>query len=229
MSEKYSAFSYKAGNSLIHKMPACGKIIFLPLMSIAIFSLPPFFSLTIFFLQIVLSFCLHFTIREQLKDLKPGLYYSILLIIYSLLSSLIAGLSAGSALSEINFGIDSASIFMLIKLFCLLQTASILYRTSTSLEIREGCEKIEIFICRILHLPCKKTVSNAISLFINFIPLVYSIWNQSKKAWYARQGKRGIRMYITLLPVLFSVGMKKAYNMAKALQIKYSLATESFF
>ena len=144
MSEKYSAFSYKAGNSLIHKMPAWGKIIFLPLMSIAIFSLPPVFAIGIFVFQLILSFCLHFTIREQLKDLKPGLYYSILLIIYSLLSSLIAGLSAGSTLSEIKFGIDSASIFMLIKLFCLLQTASILYRTSTSLEIREGCEKIEV-------------------------------------------------------------------------------------
>lgn len=220
MADKYSAFTYKAGNSLIHKMPVWVKILFLPALSIAIFSFPPVFSLAVFLFQIVLSFCLHFTIREQLKDLKPGLYYSILLILYSLLSSLIGGLSAGSALSEINFWMDRASVFMLIKLFCLLQTASILYRTSTSLEIREGCEKIELFIRKILHLQPKKTLSDAISLFINFIPLVYSIWNQSKKAWYARQGKRGIKMYLTLLPVLFSVGMKKAYNTAKAIQVR---------
>ena len=220
MAEKYSAFTYKAGNSLIHKMPVWVKILLLPVLSIAIFSFPPVFSLAVFLLQIVLSFCLHFTIREQLKDLKPVLYYLILLIFYSFLSSLIGGLSSGLAFAKIDFRMSSDSIFMLVKLFCLLQAASILYRTSTSLEIREGCEKIEIFICRILHLPCKKSVSNAISLFINFIPMVFSVWNQSKKAWYARQGKKGIKMYITLLPVLFSVCMKKAYNTAKAIQVR---------
>ena len=218
--QKYSAFSYKPGKSLIHKTPAWGKILFLPVLSIAIFSLPPVFAIGIFLFQLILSFCLHFTLREQLKDLKPVLYYSILLIFYSFLSSLIRGLSSGLAFAKIDFRMSRDSIFMLVKLFCLLQAASILYRTSTSLEIREGCEKIEIFICRILHLPCKKTVSNAISLFINFIPMVFSVWNQSKKAWYARQGKKGIKMYITLLPVLFSVCMKKAYNTAKAIQVR---------
>jgi biotin transport system permease protein/energy-coupling factor transport system permease protein len=133
---------------------------------------------------------------------------------------LIGGLSSGLAFARIDFRLSRDSIFMLVKLFCLLQAASILYRTSTSLEIREGCEKIEIIICKILHLPCKKTVSNAISLFINFIPMVFSVWNQSKKAWYARHGKKGIKMYLTLLPVLFSVGMKKAYNTAKAIQVR---------
>ena len=218
--QKYSAFNYKPGNSLIHKMPAWGKILFLPVLSIAIFSLPPVFAVGMLVFQLILSFCLHFTLREQLKDLKPAVYYSILLIFYSFLSSLIGGLSSGTALAEIDFRMSRDSVFMLIKLFCLLQTASILYRTSTSLEIREGCEKIELFVCRILHLPCIKTVSNAISLFINFIPLVFSVWNQSKNAWYARHGKKGIKMYLTLLPVLFSVGMKKAYNTAKAIQVR---------
>lgn len=57
-------------------------------------------------------------------------------------------------------------------------------------------------------------------MFLNFIPMLSQIWEQSKKAWFARGGKKGIRMYGTLLPVLFSVGLKKAYNQARAISLR---------
>ena len=57
-------------------------------------------------------------------------------------------------------------------------------------------------------------------MFLNFIPLVSKIWEQSKKAWLARGGKNFVKMYLALLPVLFSVGMKKAYNMSRAIAIR---------
>ncbi|MCR4742928.1 MAG: hypothetical protein K5866_08695 [Treponema sp.] len=50
--------------------------------------------------------------------------------------------------------------------------------------------------------------------------MVSKIWNQSKKAWLARGGKISIKMYKVLIPLLFSVGMKKAYNMARAISIR---------
>ena len=57
-------------------------------------------------------------------------------------------------------------------------------------------------------------------MFLNFIPMLAQIWEQSKKAWQARGGKKGVKMYGVLLPVLFSVGMKKAYNQARAIFVR---------
>ena len=55
-------------------------------------------------------------------------------------------------------------------------------------------------------------------MFLNFIPMVTKIWTQAQKAWFARGGKKSIKMYLSLLPVLFSVGMKKAWNTARAIE-----------
>lgn len=59
-----------------------------------------------------------------------------------------------------------------------------------------------------------------IFMFLNFIPMIASIWQQLRRAWAARGGKNGIRMYILLLPVLFFVAMKKAWNMSRAIEAR---------
>jgi len=92
-----------------------------------------------------------------------------------------------------------------------MQSASLVFKTSTSLELREGIGTI---------FGQKSLFTNAISMFLNFIPMVAKIWEQSKRAWFARGGKHNIKMYTTLMPVLFSVGMKKAYNAARAVSIR---------
>ena len=89
-----------------------------------------------------------------------------------------------------------------------MQSASLVFKTSTSLELREGIFKIEKLVRKILHLKNKATFTDTFSMFLNFIPLVSKIWEQSKKAWLARGGKNFVKMYLALLPVLFSVGMK---------------------
>ena len=109
---------------------------------------------------------------------------------------------------------------MLVKLFCVIQTSSIVFKTTTSLEMREGVGKIESTIRKILHLKDKNTLTDFISFAIYFIPTVFKIWNQLATAWKARQGKTSVRMFLTLFPVLFSVGMKNAYNTAKAVMIR---------
>ena len=141
---------------------------------------------------------------------------------------------------------EKETLFMLTKILCLMQTASLLFKTSTSLQIREGFEIIELAVrqifVRIFRKNCRKNgekllrgvatcnsddsqlknapIATALSMFVNFIPMVSAIWAQSKRAWFARGGKKGARMYAVLLPVLFSVGMKKAWNTARAIQIR---------
>lgn len=204
-------FSYKAGSSFLHKTPACIKLLFIPLINILFLFLPPFFACGLVIVQFVLACCLRFTFKEQLADLKPVIYYGILLYGYKLI--LVFTSPAATFW-------DSDTLFLLVKLFCVMQSASLVFKTSTLLQLREGIGQIESFIRKLPFLKKKNTFTNAISMFLNFIPMLSQIWEQSKKAWFARGGKKGIRMYGTLLPVLFSVGLKKAYNQARAISLR---------
>ena len=73
------AFSYKAGNTFLHKMNPVVKILLIPALNILVFNLP--FKVAVFFLifQAGLAFILHFTLREQLRDLRHVLYYAVIL------------------------------------------------------------------------------------------------------------------------------------------------------
>ncbi len=225
---KYSLFSYKPGKSFLHKCPAWCKILFLPLINILFLCLPPYFSVGLLIFQIILAFCLGFSLREQLTDLKPIIYYAVLLFAFQLISWFIGGLgglsplegdlnsnprglSPQSFIQNFSWAAEKETIFLLVKLFAIMQSASLIFKTSTSLELREGIGKL---------FGHNSIITNAISMFLNFIPMVSRIWEESKRAWVARAGKSGIKMYLVLLPILFSVGMKKAYNMARAITIR---------
>lgn len=125
----------------------------------------------------------------------------------------VAGQAAGAIF-------DLETLFLLVKLFCVMQSASLVFKTSTLLQLREGIGSIEETIRKIFHLKQRNTFTNILSMFLNFVPMLAQIWEQSKKAWKARGGKAGIKMYAVLLPVLFSIGMKKAYNQARAIAIR---------
>lgn len=207
MKTKYSSFSYKPGNSPVHKIPAWIKIIIIPALNILVFNLPWYFSAGFVIFQFILCCCLKFSLKEQFADLKPVLWYGVLLFLFDFISH-----------KKIYFDLNTA--FLLLKLFGIMQSASLMFKTSTSLEIRNGIGQIEGVIRKILHLKKKNTLTNTISLFVCFIPAVFKIWEQSKKAWIARGGKKNLKMISTLLPVLFSVGMKQAYNRARAISVR---------
>ena len=190
-----TSFCYKQGNSFLHKCPAWIKILFIPVISILVFKLPAPVSAGLFAAQVILSFCLHFTLKEQLYDLRAVLYYAVILFFIKLAGAIF--------FKSYDF---LPSLIMLLKLLCVMQTASIVFKTSTSLQLREAFGK--------------NPVSQALALFICFIPLVSKNWELTKRAWIARGGKKSLRMLVVLLPVLFSVGMKQAYNSARALSIR---------
>lgn len=208
---KYSLFSYKKGTSFLHKCPSWIKILFVPIVNILFLCLPLQFSLFLIIFQTILAFCLKFSLAEQLEDLKPIIYYAVLLLIFQIFLWLFSGPNLENFKNRFSWEREKDTVFLLLKLFAVMQSASLVIKTSTSLEMREGIAKI---------FGRKSAITNAISMFLNFIPMVSKIWQQSKKVWKARGGKNGIKMYAVLLPVLFSVGMKKAYNAAKAVQIR---------
>lgn len=238
MTQKYSSFSYKAGKSLVHRMPAWIKLLFVPALSVAVFQLPFAFALGLILFQLALAFALGFSAKEQFNDVKFVFYFAFLLYLMGFVgffcsdffgsfqdgggAEKIQRIEAAALLksSLIKAFSNSATALMLVRLFCVMQTSSIIFKTTTSLEIREGVGKIEGAIRKALRLKDKNTLTDLISFTLYFIPLVFRIWSQLETAWRARQGKSGVKMFIVLLPALFSVGMKSAYTAAKAVMIR---------
>lgn len=218
MAQKYSAFSYISGNSFLHKCPSWIKILFIPVINIIFLFLPAYFCLFLIILQISISFLLKFSFKQQLADLKPVIFYAFLLFLMEVFTCIFS--EQATFAQRFNFQTQKESIFLLLKLFCMMQSASLVFKTSTSLQLRDGIEKIELCLRKILHLKEKTSFTNAISMFLNFIPMVTKIWAQTQKAWFARGGKKSVKMYLTLLPILFSVGMKKAWNTARAMEVR---------
>lgn len=231
-----TSFSYKQGSSFLHRCPAWVKILILPLISLSVFYLPPYFALALIALQTLVSFLLRFTVREQARDLKAVFYYAVFLIFVKIIGSLAAAISTGGlAVFELaafpqtilTFLISEKETWLLLlKLFYVIQTASLIFKTSTSLQIREGLEIMELAVRRSLHLKPvvdgrpNAPVAQAVSLFICYIPQVSKNWQQAEHAWKARGGHKSLRMFAVLLPVFFSVGMKQAYNSARAISIR---------
>ena len=198
------AFCYKPGTSVFHKCPAVIKLLMLPVLSILIFALPFWFVAALFLILFCCELVLGFSLTEIFSDLIIILYYAVLLAVVKL------------CLRQF----DKETFFMLARHLCMFMLASLFFRTSSSLQLRQGFEKIELAIRRMFHLKSKTTISQTLALVLCFIPMVSKNWNQSKRAWLARGGKNTPRMYIVLLPVLFSVGMKQAWNMARALGVR---------
>lgn len=240
MTQKYSSFSYKAGNSFVHRMPAWAKLLFVPVLSVAAFHLPLPFALALILFQLVLAFSLGFSVREQFNDVKFVFYFAVLLYLMGFAgffcSDFFGSVQVGNAGSETGFKeieitallrlsflkafSNSATALMLVRLFCVMQTSSIIFKTTTSLEIRGGVGMIEGAARKALHLKDRSALTDLVSFTLYFIPLVFRIWSQLETAWRARMGKRGVKMFIVLLPALFSVGMKSAYTVARAVMIR---------
>ena len=199
MKQQIFAFSYKPGSSLLHRCPAIVKIFTVPFLSILIFVLPVYFCFGMIALLFVLALALHFTLREIFTDLKVVFFYALMLAVVKGIT-LLAGGDTGSWIE---------TLFMLSKLLCMMLLTSIFLRTSTSLELRQGFEVFGV-----------NAVTHTLSLFVCFILLVSKIWRQTEQAWRIRAGKNSIKKYAVLLPVFFSVGMKQAWNMARACLIR---------
>jgi hypothetical protein len=215
-----SLFNYKIGNTYLYRCPVWFKLLFIPIISILAFCLSPQFCLALIIIQFILALLLHFSFLEIISDLRPVFFYFLILLlveIFSLLFEIFPFIIhsdfnsiKSSLINHFSWERQKNSVFMLLKIFCLFQTSSLLFKTSTQLQIRECFEKIKFL----------SDFALVLSMFINFIPMTSKMWTQIKKAWFARGGKKGIKMYVTLLPVLFSVGMKKAWNMSRAIEAR---------
>lgn len=189
-------FSYRVGTSFIHRLPSLLKVFLLFAIPIIIFMLPlPYIGL-LSLACIILSFYVGFSILQQLGDIRPILWYCGFLLFIHVFSLLLSQKSDGMAL-----------VSLAAKLVCSMQFTSLFFKTTTSISLQEALEKV---------LP--HSVARTFSLFITFIPLLFSVWFKLERSWKARGGKSGIAKLFALLPVFISASLYKAYNLFLTMQ-----------
>jgi biotin transport system permease protein/energy-coupling factor transport system permease protein len=216
-----SVFRYKNGSSIIYKLPAWIKILSIIPLSIALMN-TMWIVIPILIISLSLfAYLCGFTIREQLTDLKPAVYY--LVFAYSAQS-----LSKIYNFSTISFDIVKPEIFLLIffaKLIVIMQICSLVFRSTSAIQIKEAIDLIEMSIRNIFRkLPMCKNISDKnrfsllLSLFLNFIPQIPSLWGNLEYAWQSKAGKNSILKFETLFLALLSICFYDASKKAKAIK-----------
>ncbi len=190
------------------------KILLLPVISVCVFLLPLSFALGLILVQTVYFIFKRLSVNDFFHYVKFFLFYLLLFYVFSILQNLFSLVFTVeiSFLNALQISVKNTffnkSIYSLfIKFFCIIQTAFIFYRITTTLQIRYSLEKLGL----------SQNALNLISLFFSFIPLALKDWKQIQKAWLSRGGKKSLRMLLVLLPVFFSVAMNQAYKTSKAI------------
>jgi len=200
-------FKYKTTKSLLHKTPSVFKLLSLLIFTIFSFLLPPFYLGAVILFLIITAFLNKFSLTEQLTDLKPAFLYTVIIYAISTISNFTNHINLTSLLTPHSslFTILTPHpdlIKLILRLILIIQLSALFFRTTSSLEIRE--------IVRF----------NTLTLFICFIPEIFSVWSSINLAWKARGGKPGIKMIGTLLFILISISFEKAAVKAKALEAR---------
>ena len=188
-------FSYRRGTSFLHRMSPLLKLFFLFGFTALIFFFPNYvFFYSVFF--VFFARFIGFSFLEQLRDLKPILPYCLLLVSLHVFSVLI---KTESSIKDL--------VFLILKLVCLMQISSLFFNTTSSLQLKKALEKFFPFKLAVLF-----------SLFLFFIPLLFSIWTKLDYSWKARGGKKSLLKIFKLFPIFISEALYKGQKLMYALR-----------
>jgi biotin transport system permease protein len=164
-------------------------------------SLPPLWLGAGILSAVIVSFICGLSLYDQLTDFKPAIYYALLMYALSVFSNLIDNFTPAD--KSFTFLIPHGEYLRLsLRLILIVQISALLFRTTSSLEIREVVR------------------SEVLSLFLCFVPEIFNIWTSVNLAWKARGGKNGFAKIKTLTFVLISLCFEKAAIKAKALEAR---------
>jgi biotin transport system permease protein len=198
-----AVFKYKTIKGPLHKVPAVIKLLLLLPLSVFCMSLPPLWLGAGILSAVLAAFICGFSLYDQLTDFKPSFYYAILMYVLSVFSNLIDNFRLMPLNQFFTMLIpDHEYLRITLRLVLIVQISALLFRTTSSLEIREVV-RLEI-----------------ISLFLCFIPEIFKIWTSINLAWKSRGGKEGLAKIKTLMFILISLSLEKAAIKAKALEAR---------
>jgi biotin transport system permease protein/energy-coupling factor transport system permease protein len=223
-------FAYKTAKGALHRAPAALKLLALIPLSLLCMSLPlPALALGIAVTALAGLAC-KFSLYEQLADLRPVLFYSVVMYILSVFSQL-AEIRCPAPVRELLMTVFTPQdqfLHTCLRLCVIVQLSALLFRTTTSLEIRDNLNAIEHGIRRALsrvpliqkHISLRPRLSGRLALFAGFIPEIFQIWTQIDRAWRARGGKPGLAKIKTLVFVLITVSFAKTAAKADAMSAR---------
>jgi biotin transport system permease protein/energy-coupling factor transport system permease protein len=229
MALRQTVFTYKTIKGPLHRVPALIKLVLLLPLSVLFMSFSPLFiAVGIIGLCIIAFFC-KLSLREQFTDLKPAVFYAVLMYVLSIFSRLIDSWQLFPQIVSSSVFIPSQDfLHIILRLVLIVQMSSLLFRTTSSSEMRDALFLIEFTIKRFFvfvffkkkNIVIKNSFSEYISLFLCFIPEIFENWALVNMAWKARAGKNGLFKIKSLVFMLISLSMEKAAQKAKALEAR---------
>lgn len=223
-----SLFSYRKGDSFLHRMNPLVKFILFIFLSISVFSF--YFSspvcviiqTSLFFAAAVIAFVSSQTPFSRLMGLRFVLLLGFFVIVFKVLQfEIIEGsFIFGLDFSQIYDGLLYTARFFTASLFAL-----VFFETTSPLQLQDSLEVIQNAIAKVI--PPVKKISFALylALAISFIPEVFSSWQKVKLASRARnpqwkQNKKlikSINVFFLEFSALLSIMIERAVHKRRAL------------
>jgi energy-coupling factor transporter transmembrane protein EcfT len=187
-------FSYRKAESLLHKTNAGVKLIFLIFFSSLIFLKQRWIAPL---LLTALSFCLALLLFFMAKIPVKKIFQLKLLVFIGFLFALFKSLSLDIQFSPrfqflCSFSLQDglAGLFWGFNFFTASFFALIFFDTTSMSDLQDSFHSVQKKLSRFIPILEKIPLANALALTISFIPEVFSLWGQIKKASLARQNTR---------------------------------------
>ena len=220
-----AVFRYKTIKGPLHKLPAMLKLFLLLPLCVLFIYIPYTWLIAGIITSALTALLCGFTLREQLTDFKPAAFYAVFMYAVSVSSVIIENWQTMPLrpLAEAALMPRPDFLRVSLRLVLIVQLSALFFRTVSSAELREGLTAMEQFIRRILKAPAQACFSQAVCLFLCFIPEIFETWAGISLAWKARGGREGLTKIKTLVFVLISISFEKAAVKAKAIEAREKL------
>jgi biotin transport system permease protein len=204
-------WSYRKGATLLHRLPAGFKLIFLLLLSVAAF----FPGSKLQNLALLSGIALILVVLSLAAGLRP---WNLLRGSAPLLALVLAVfLIQGVELNPPGFNRDG---FFETAVFCIrigaaFAAGSLLFAVTTTGEIYRSVSRLEAT----LRFE-KPRIGTGMSLMLGFMKRFFEIWEDLNLAWESRRGKRNLRRLLVLGPLAIERMMVKAAETAEAMETR---------
>jgi biotin transport system permease protein len=232
----YTTFGYRAGSTVLHRMPAGLKLLCVMALSSAAY-------ISVYGLAAAILLILAASAAARIPPwqlLKGSKILVILSLSVILLKTFDSGGGEGVTTPEIlifNFYIPDVylsfinkkgfyeGILTALRIFVPFAAAALLFAVSTMRELRLSLPSLELKLKKLFRARNgeKKEAaffSLGISLMLGFIPRFFDLWETTNLACDARSCKRGLRRLFLLVPLVTGRMMEAAADTALALEAR---------
>lgn len=202
-------WSYRKGNSVLHRLPPLVKLAFLLVLSFAAFFPNLYVLSSIVLVLIILSVIAGIGPAALLRGSGP-------LLLIVLAAFVVEALEFNPPRLDMD-DLDETLVFC-VRLGAAFAAGTLLFAVTTTGEIRKSLLQAE----RFLHIE-KLKPALAVSLMLGFLKAFFEIWEDLTLAWKSRGGKNNLRRLRVLVPLLVERMMTLAAETAEAMESRGAL------